>query len=47
MSDLSDSLTVAHMIWVIWANDQMSIKQMSKFPTLRIGEDFEEIFFLF
>ena len=46
LSDLSESLTVAHMIWAIWANDRMSNKWMSKFPTLRIGEDFEEKSFL-
>ena len=40
LSGLSKSLTIAHMIWVIWANDRMSNKWMSKFPTLRLGEDF-------
>ena len=45
MSDLSDSLTVAHLSWVIWANrsqwliwfernEQMSDEWMSEFPAL-------------
>ena len=58
MSNLSDSLTVTHLSWLIWANcsqlliwfepsdsERMSNKRMSKFPTLRIGEDFEEKIF--
>ena len=43
VSDLSESLTVAHLIWAIWANEQMnaeqmSDEQMSEFPTLEQPE---------
>ena len=34
MSDLSNSLTVAHLSWAIWANEWMSDEQMSEFPAL-------------
>ena len=45
LSNLSDSLTVAHLSWAIWANrsqsliwfernEQMSDEQMSEFPAL-------------
>ena len=46
--DLSQLLTVAHMIWAIWlwANERTSNERMSKFPTLRIGEDFKDKSFL-
>ena len=30
LSDLSESLTVAHLIWAIWANEQMSEWAMIK-----------------
>ena len=36
LSDLSKSLTVANLIWVIWANDRMIDEWMSKFPTLEL-----------
>ena len=34
LSDLSYSLTVAHLSWAIWANEWMSDEQMSEFPAL-------------
>ena len=54
MSDLSKSLTVTHLSWLIWANcsqlliwfEPFDSERMRKFPTLRIGEDFEEKSFL-
>ena len=36
LSDLRKSLTVAHLVWAIWANEQMRGEQMSEFPTLEI-----------
>ena len=47
ISDLSDSLTVAHLSWANWANhsqlliwfkrkEQMSDEQMNKFPALHL-----------
>ena len=30
LSDLSESLTVAHLIWAKWANEQMSDERMSE-----------------
>ena len=40
LSDLSESLTFAHLSWAIWANEwmsdkRMSNKRMSEFPTLQ------------
>ena len=37
MSDLSESLPVAHLIWVIRVNEWMSDERMSKYPTLFIS----------
>ena len=34
LSDLSESLTVAHLIWAKWVNEQMSNEQISEFPAL-------------
>ena len=34
LSDLSESLTVAHLIWAKWENEQMINEQMSEFPAL-------------
>ena len=34
LSDLSESLTVAHLIWAKWANEWMSNERMSEFPAL-------------
>ena len=34
LSHLSESLTVVHLIWAKWANEQMSEWAMSKFPAL-------------
>ena len=49
MSDLSESLTVAHLSWAIWANhsqsliwsELMSDEQMSEFPTLVLTDCIE------
>ena len=35
LSNLSESLTFAHLSWAIWANEWMSDKRMSEFPTLQ------------
>ena len=38
-SNLSESLTVAHLIWAILANERMSDEQMIEFPALLILDD--------
>ena len=37
LSNLSESLTVTHLIWAKLANEQMSDAQMSEFPALHIS----------
>ena len=34
LSNLSESLTVAHLIWAKWANEWMNDERMSEFPAL-------------
>ena len=36
LSNLSKTLTFAHLSWAIWVNERMSDEQMSKLPTLII-----------